>query len=117
MIFTRLLGAGDWSHVQLLRYLVSVKDTLTAAERDRLRKTSWLPREGEAKVEQPAGADGVVPKAKTVRYRASELYEPTDVLRELGLPVLDWSEPHTKWRTHSDEGELFGLSLLFFILC
>lgn len=96
--------------MQLLRYLVSVKDTLTAAERDRLRKTSWLPREGEAKVEQPAGADGVVPKAKTVRYRASELYEPTDVLRELGLPVLDWSEPHTKWRTHSDEGELFGVS-------
>ena len=49
-----------------------------------------------------------MPKAKTVRYRASELYEPTDVLRELGLPVVDWSEPHAKWRTHSDEGELFG---------
>ncbi|KWU45472.1 hypothetical protein RHOSPDRAFT_28836 [Rhodotorula sp. JG-1b] len=112
LIFTRLLGAGDWSHVQLLRYLVSVKDTLTAAERDRLRKTSWLPREGEAKVEQPAGTDGVVPKAKTVRYRASELYEPTDVLRELGLPVVDWSEPHTKWRTHSDEAKLlFDLGL------
>ncbi|GAA5980148.1 hypothetical protein JCM10908_001550 [Rhodotorula pacifica] len=113
LIFTRLLGAGDWSHVQLLRYLVSVKETLSAAERDRLRKTSWLPREGEAKVAQPAGPDGVVPKPKTVRYRASELYEPTDTLRELGLPILEWSEPHSKWRTHSDEAKLlFELGLI-----
>lgn len=111
LIFTRLLGAGDWSHVQLLRYLVSVKDTLSAAERDRLRKTSWLPREGEAKIAQPADSKGVVPKPKTVRYRASELYEPTDVLRELGLPLVDWSEPQTKWRAHSDEGELTGYLL------
>lgn len=113
MIFTRLLGAGDWSHLQLLRYLVSVKDTLTSAERDRLRKTSWLPREGEAKVAQPAGPDGVVPKPKTARYRASELYEPLVPLRELALPLLDWTESQAKWRTNSDEAKLlFELGLI-----
>lgn len=108
LVFTRLLGAGDWSHVQLVRYLVSVKSTLTAAEKDRLRKTNWLPREGEAKVEQPVGADGTKPRPKTVRYRAAELYEPTEQLRELGLPLVDWSDSQSKWRSGSDEGASEG---------
>ncbi|GJN91725.1 hypothetical protein Rhopal_004748-T1 [Rhodotorula paludigena] len=113
LVFTRLLGAGDWSHVQLVRYLVSVKSTLTAAEKDRLRKTNWLPREGEAKVEQPVGADGTKPRPKTVRYRAAELYEPTEQLRELGLPLVDWSDSQSKWRSGSDEAKLlFDLGLL-----
>ncbi|BGP12853.1 hypothetical protein JCM10213_005226 [Rhodosporidiobolus nylandii] len=111
LVFTRLLGAGDWSHVQLIKYLVSVRDTLTPAERDRLRKTTFLPKEGEPKVEQPPGPDGVRPKAKTVRYRAGELYEPTMELRELGLPVVEWTD--VKWRAGSDEAKLlFDLGLL-----
>ncbi|CEQ42128.1 SPOSA6832_03919 [Sporobolomyces salmonicolor] len=88
LVFTRLLGAGDWSHIQLVRYLVSVKDTLSATELDRLRKTSWLPKEGEAKVESPAGADGVKPKPKTIRHMAGDLYEVSllpKLLYDLGL--------------------------------
>lgn len=107
LVFTRLLGAGDWSHIQLIRYLISVRNTLTPAEQDRLRKTAFLPREGEAKVEQPPGPDGVKPKPKTIRYRASELYEPTDALRELGLPLVDWTEAQARWRSTSDEGASF----------
>ncbi|GAA5832862.1 hypothetical protein JCM11251_000508 [Rhodosporidiobolus azoricus] len=113
LVFTRLLGAGDWSHQQLVKYLVSVKDTLSPTERDRLRKTAFLPKEGEAKVEQPVGVDGVKPKPRTVRYRASELYEPTEALRELGLPVVDWTEATAKWRAGSEEAKLlFDLGLL-----
>ncbi|GAA5919060.1 hypothetical protein JCM1841_003725 [Sporobolomyces salmonicolor] len=113
LVFTRLLGAGDWSHIQLVRYLVSVKDTLSATELDRLRKTSWLPKEGEAKVESPAGADGVKPKSKTIRHMAGDLYEPTETFRELGLPLLDWSTSQTKWRSASDEAKLlYDLGLL-----
>ncbi|GAA5899994.1 hypothetical protein JCM6882_007020 [Rhodosporidiobolus microsporus] len=113
LVFTRLLGAGDWSHIQLLKYLVSVGDTLSATERDRLRKTAFLPKEGEPKVEQPPGPDGVRPKPRTVRYRAGELYEPTDALRELGLPVVDWSEAQGKWRAGAEEAKLlFDLGLL-----
>ncbi|GAA5857149.1 hypothetical protein JCM8547_009340 [Rhodosporidiobolus lusitaniae] len=113
LVFTRLLGAGDWSHVQLLRYLVSVKDTLSPSERDRLKKTAFLPKEGEAKVEQPVGAEGMRPKARTVRYRAGELYEPTEALRELGLPVVDWTDAGAKWRAGSEEAKLlFDLGLL-----
>ncbi|BGP44913.1 hypothetical protein JCM10450v2_000728 [Rhodotorula kratochvilovae] len=112
LVFTRLLGAGDWSHVQLVRYLLSVKDTLTAGEKDRLRKTTWLPREGEAKVDQPLAADGTRPRPKTVRYRAADLYEPTEQLRELGLPLVDWSDAAAKWRAGSEEAKLlFDLGL------
>ncbi|GAA5897454.1 hypothetical protein JCM8208_003276 [Rhodotorula glutinis] len=109
LVFTRLLGAGDWSHVQLVRYLVTVQETLSPAEKDRLRQTRWLPREGEAKVEQPAGADA---KPKTVRYRAADLYEPTEALRELGLPLVDWTDSPSRWRPGSDEAKLlFDLGL------
>ncbi|GAA5986839.1 hypothetical protein JCM11641_007813 [Rhodosporidiobolus odoratus] len=113
LVFTRLLGAGDWSHVQLLKYLISVKETLTTAERDRLRKTAFLPKDGEAKVEQPAGLDGVKPRPRTIRYRPSELYEPTAEFRELGLPVIEWGDVNVKWRAGSEEVKLlFDLGLL-----
>ncbi|GAA5922620.1 uncharacterized protein JCM15063_003364 [Sporobolomyces koalae] len=113
LVFTRLLGAGDWSHVQLVRYLVSVRDTLTATETDRLRKTSWLPREGEDRVAGAPGPNGEKGKPKTIRYPASQLYEPTDVLRAIGLPLVDWTASQTKWRSNSDEAKLlFDLGLL-----
>ncbi|GAA5870207.1 hypothetical protein JCM16303_001925 [Sporobolomyces ruberrimus] len=113
LVFTRLLGAGDWSHVQLIRYLISVRDTLSAIEMDRLRKTTWIPREGEGKIEGTVGANGEKGKPCTVRYRAGDLYEPTETLRELGLPLVDWTSSPTKWRTNSDEAKLlFDLGLL-----
>ncbi|GAA5977366.1 hypothetical protein JCM5350_002442 [Sporobolomyces pararoseus] len=113
LVFTRLLGAGDWNHVQLVKYLVSVRDTLSGTELDRLRKTSWLPREGEGKVEGTEGPNGEKSRPRTIRYRAGELYEPTDTFRDLGLPVVDWTTSTTKWRSNSDEAKLlFDLGLL-----
>lgn len=75
LVFTRLLGQGDWSHYELAKYLVGVKDTLSASELDRLRQTQWLPKEGEAKVHQPPGPDGVARKPKVVRHSAKQLFE------------------------------------------
>ncbi|KAM0748229.1 hypothetical protein T439DRAFT_328208 [Meredithblackwellia eburnea MCA 4105] len=113
LVFTRLLGQGDWSHVELARYLVSVRDTLSNAELDRLRQTQWLPKEGEAKVHQPPGSDGAPKKPKTVRYQAKQLFEPSETFRALGLPVLDWTSSSHKWRPGSDEAKfLFELGLL-----
>ena len=111
LVFSRLLGSGSWSHSDVVKYLVSIRDTLSPAEVDRLRKTSWLPKEGEAKVAQPAGADGKVPTPKTVRYTADQLYEPIDAFRALELPVVDW--PGAKWRAGSSEAKfLYELGLL-----
>ncbi|KAK0195282.1 hypothetical protein F5146DRAFT_1100835 [Armillaria mellea] len=52
-----------------------------------------------------------VPGAKSKRYAAKDLYEPLDVFRQLGLPVLDWGAQN-KWRSSSPEAKLaFTLNL------
>jgi hypothetical protein len=61
LVFARMLAGGAWSHVDLTRYLVSVKDMLTEVELDRLKETRWLPREGE----EPSERGG---KTRVVRY-------------------------------------------------
>jgi hypothetical protein len=33
-----------------------------------------------------------------------DLYEPVDVFRELGLPVIDWGADN-RWRPSTDEGK------------
>jgi hypothetical protein len=33
-----------------------------------------------------------------------DLYEPVDIFRELGLPVIDWGADN-RWRPMSDEGK------------
>lgn len=106
---------------------MSVKSTLQTSEIQRLRETAWLLKEGEAKV---VGADGI---SRVVRRPANQLFEvsrstparlqnctqlcagnwrqPTEILRTLGLPLLDWPAPH-RWRSSSDEARLlFDLNL------
>lgn len=78
-----------------MKYLVSVKDTLTDEEMNRLKHTSAFP------LETADNKDGSKPT--TVRRKPSELYEPVDAMRGLGLPLLDWGEG--KWKPGSDEGE------------
>ncbi|CAO1635090.1 unnamed protein product [Sympodiomycopsis kandeliae] len=99
LIFTRLVSGGDWSHVELLGYLASNRDTLSSTEMDRLTKTPIWPKEGET---GPPGKEG---KPKVLRYRAQQLYEPVESLRNLGLPVLEWSSKGVPkpWRSNSEE--------------
>jgi hypothetical protein len=79
-----------------MKYLVSVKDTLSSDELAKLRATAAFP------LELPPDAQGVKPAV--VRKKPNQLYEPTVAMRELGLPLLDWGEG--KWKSNSDEGEL-----------
>ena len=95
----------------MVKYLVSVKDTLSAAELDRLKKTAFLPKEGEALLPGLPDANGNTGKPRTVRYCANQLYEPSDAMRDLGMPLLQWQG--TKWRPSSDEARfLSSLGLL-----
>ncbi|BEI92591.1 uncharacterized protein CcaverHIS019_0502190 [Cutaneotrichosporon cavernicola] len=96
LIFSRLVAGGGWSCIDLMKYLVSVKDTLSNEEWARLRQTAAFP------LEQPRLKDGS--KAVLVRRKPHELYEPTDAMRELGLPVLEWDEH--KWKPGSEEARL-----------
>lgn len=87
-----------------MKYLVAVQTTLTSAELERLRMTSAFPKE-------TTGSDALE-KAKVPRCKASDLYEPLDTFKELGLPTIDWGG-RTKWRSSSEEGQDGSTSLRY----
>ena len=94
LVFSRLLGAGG-SIVDLVNYLVSVRETLTSTEMAKLRETPAFPQEGAS-----------------VRVIPGSLYEPSEELKLSGLPLsfLDWP---AKWRSNSNEARLlFDLGLM-----
>jgi hypothetical protein len=80
-----------------MKYLVSVRDTLSTEEMARLQQTAAFPLEMSV---DPNGE-----KLPTVRRKPHQLYEPTEAMRSLGLPVLDWGE--AKWKSSSEEGGWF----------
>ncbi|KAF1990604.1 hypothetical protein K402DRAFT_450949 [Aulographum hederae CBS 113979] len=82
-----------WSFVDLVRYLVSVRDDIPAKDIQRLTSTAICPKEIE-----PG-------KASTELYKVSDLYEPEDELRRLGLPLLQWPGIY---RSTSNEGKLLS---------
>jgi hypothetical protein len=90
-----MIKTNEWTVADLAKYLVSVQSTLTSEELDRLKMTAVFFKE----MDQNGSAEGRRPN----RYQAQQLYEPVDVFRQLGLPVLDWGK-QTKWRSSSDEG-------------
>lgn len=89
-----MIKTGDWTINDLIKYLVSVRSTLSPNEMERLRQTAAFP------LEPPSST----PKdAKVLRRKASDLYEPSDTLRDLGLPILDWGKDN-KWKPSSEDG-------------
>lgn len=115
----RNMASGSWSIVKLVQYLVSVKDSLTNEEFEKLRQTAVFHRKEAPlpvipQIDTKEAAKSPVPPQTVKRYTARELYEPTDVHESLGLPILDWQSE--KWRTHSGEGMLLGLSILVIAL-
>ncbi|KAG8964407.1 hypothetical protein FRC03_001808 [Tulasnella sp. 419] len=101
IVFNRMINSGDWGVQDLMKYLVAVKGSLTPTEIGKLRQTAAFPQE------RGPTADLSQPQKRTI---PSELYEPSDVFRELGLPVLDWGTQ--KWKMHSEEAKMlfeFGL--------
>ena len=91
-----MIKTGDWTIAELIKYLVAVQTTLTPNELDRLKLTAAFPRERQEGEKLPESG-------KLPRYKASDLYEPLDVFKELKLPVIDWGT-HPKWRGGSEEG-------------
>jgi len=87
LIFDRLVAAGDWSHMDLVAYLAKQRTHLSASEMERLAQTPIFPAEGDS-----------------ARHKASQLYEPSDALRQLHVPILAWSG--RPWRASSDEAKL-----------
>ena len=97
-----MVKTGNWTIPDLIKYLVSVQSTLQPTEIETLRCTPAFPE--EATVWQNMDEDGT-PK-KVSKFKASDLYEPLDVLRSLGLPIIDWrgKDGKLKWNYNSEEG-------------
>jgi len=109
-IFTRLLrpppsGTGThqtWSHMELIKYLVSVKDDIPDADMKKLKELAFCPAEAER-----PGHGGT-----EKLHKLSALYEPKDTLRSLKLPLLYWPGPPGSFRSSSAEAKfLFSLGL------
>lgn len=90
-----MIKTNEWTVADLIKYLVAVRSTLTSEEWARLQLTRAFSRESNITSE---------PGQKQPKYQAKELYEPQDVFRQLGLPLIDWGADR-KWRSNSEEGK------------
>ncbi|KAK0727346.1 hypothetical protein B0T26DRAFT_639455 [Lasiosphaeria miniovina] len=113
-IFTRLLNPSAasseavhkrWSHMELIKYLASVKDDIPTADMEKLIKSQLCPAEAG-----PLGMEST--KGTEQLFKVSQLFEPRDSLRALKLPILQWPGPPGSFRPRSAEGQfLFSLGL------
>ncbi|KJX96958.1 H ATPase C domain protein [Zymoseptoria brevis] len=99
VVFDRLMAksnspateGGKWSHVDLIKYLLSVKDDIPSEDLKRLRQTPICLAEAQS--------DDPTTRGKL--YRIPELFEPDDAIKRLGLPVLQWPG---QYRASAPEG-------------
>ncbi|CAK4029887.1 Hypothetical predicted protein [Lecanosticta acicola] len=104
VVFERLMAKsatpaveeGKWSHVDLIKYLVSVKDDIPPEDVKRLRQTPICPAEKQSGDQVNAGK----------LFRPCDLYEPDDAIRRLGLPVLQWPG---QYRSNTAEGRFLRM--------
>ncbi|KAI1104289.1 hypothetical protein F4804DRAFT_200439 [Jackrogersella minutella] len=104
-IFTRLLnpstetedpGRTKWSHVELIKYLASVRQDIPANDLKKLKESRICPAEAG-----PSGLESSV--ASPQLYKISELYEPKGPLRPLNVKIIQW--PGGILRPGSTEGK------------
>ena len=102
----RMVDTGDWTTYDLVNYLVSIQPTLSSQDFERLRKTPAFSKESAGREQLATGAS-----RKVQRYKAKDLYEPNDVFRELGLPIIDWGADN-QWDPKSNNGKfLWGVAV------
>lgn len=87
-----MIKTNEWTISDLIKYLVSVKDSLSAEEKARLKLTNAF------SAESPPGTE-----KSNKRYRAEQLFEPSPIFTQLELPIIDWGTKF-KWRSSSEEG-------------
>lgn len=112
-IFNRLLSPplqdnkGETSsknqHVEVIKYLASVRNDIPADDIKRLKDSRICPAEAG-----PKGEEHTLGTARM--YKVSELFEPKDSLRELKLPILQWPGPRNGYRAMGgNEGQFLSM--------
>jgi hypothetical protein len=98
LILERLMASPEsesgksaaWSHVELIKYLASVQADIPPTDLNRLKVVPLCPI---------AGGD------PSSLHKISDLFEPTETLRALGLPTLQWPGV---FRIENAEGKLLS---------
>jgi hypothetical protein len=85
----------------VIKYLASVKDDIPAEELRRLKNSPICPAEAG-----PKGQENTLGTARL--YKVSELFEPKDSLRSLGLPILQWPGQSGNYRPGSSEARFLS---------
>lgn len=106
VIFKRLMANSftdndakvGWSHVDLVKYLVSVWSDIPDEDIAQLRETPLCPAEN---------SEGSQPTKQY--YKVSDLFEPNDFLRALGLPMLQWPGQFNAFTPEGKFLKLLGL--------
>ena len=93
---TKGVTARRWNHVDLIRYLTSVREDIPSNDIQRLKNTSICTAEPRKDI----------PATSSSRFKIAELYEPKDSLRALGLPIIEW--PGT-YSNSSNEGKFLTM--------
>lgn len=105
VIFQRLMAkpttadgsaSAGWSHVDLIKYLVSIWSDIPDEDIAKLRETAICPSEDPNDRGKPSKQ----------QYRVSELFEPSDALRALGLPIIQWPG---QFNAHNPDGKVLQL--------
>ena len=94
-----MINSGGWTTYDLVNYLVSIQSNLTPQEYEDLRQKRVFAKENAGRGQPAAKAD-----RKVQRHKAKDLYEPTDLFRELGLPIIDWGA-NKQWDPTSNNGK------------
>lgn len=98
------IASGKWSIPDLIGYFVSIKDTLTKDEMEKLKRTNMF-------FAANAGSSSAEPSATPKRFLASQLHEPSAENIALGIPVLDWNGG--EWDPRSPSAQFsFSIGLL-----
>ena len=97
-----MVETGDWAIPDLIDYLVSIQHTLQPTEVEKLRGNPAFPEEATTERNEKEG--GAL--RKVLKVKASDLYEPLDVFRRIGLPIIDWRGKGGKreWESNSKQG-------------
>ena len=94
LIFDRLLNAkkddrsqSTWSHVELIKYLTSVRNDIPKDDIKKLQDTAICAAQNDATGQ---------------RYKVADLFEPKEELKSLGIKLLQWPGVY---RSGSEEGK------------
>jgi Protein of unknown function (DUF3684) len=99
-----MIKTGDWTIIDVVKHLITVQPS--DKEIDRLRQIAAFSKEDEPSSKAVKQLESCV---LTMRHKACDLYEPSEIFRNLKLPVLQWGT-NTRWKPSSVEGLLMTMS-------